>query len=170
MFVMPLRRMHLRWRGLESSYGASYGYVRKYRKTDPSYTKAHQGWDLDAKIGTPCYAISGGVITHTGYHRDFGWNIVLMFSKSGQTGMPSRHPLWAFYAHLSSIWVARDQIVDAGEPIGLTGATGNADPSAPHLHFEVRNTSNPNPGKGFVGRLDPAAILGYQYLMCSNRS
>jgi murein DD-endopeptidase MepM/ murein hydrolase activator NlpD len=54
--------------------------------------------------------------------------------------------------------------VKAGEAIGLTGTSGNASSGAPHLHFEIRTTSNPNPGLGDVGRVDPATVLGYHYL------
>jgi murein DD-endopeptidase MepM/ murein hydrolase activator NlpD len=160
MIVMPLRQMNLRTQGLSSSYAASFGLVRNGGK------RAHQGWDLEAAIGAQCYAISEGVITHTGFHRQFGLNVVLMFSESGRSQVSAVDALWAFYAHLSHIFVVKDQSVEAGDPIGLTGVTGNADSKAPHLHFEIRSTANPNPGTGFIGRLDPARVLGYRYLVC----
>jgi len=167
MFIMPLKQMKLRTKELDSVEGASYGRVRKWNAAAHHYTKFHQGWDLMAASGTPCYAICDGVITHTGHHAQFGWNIVLMFSKSGQTGVSPLDALWAFYAHLSHILVAKNQIVTAGQEIARTGHSGNASASAPHLHFEIRHTSNPNPGLGNTGRLDPATVLGYQYLVCS---
>jgi len=167
MFVMPLKQMKLRRQGLESSYGASYGIVRKTATAASTYNKWHQGWDLDAQTGTSCYAICDGIITHTGDHPQFGKNIVLQFSKSGLTQVSAVDSLWAFYAHLSVISVIRGQIVSAGSVIGLTGHSGNASVSAPHLHFEIRSTPNPSPGLGSVGRLDPAVILGYEYLRCS---
>jgi murein DD-endopeptidase MepM/ murein hydrolase activator NlpD len=58
-------------------------------------------------------------------------------------------------------------IVAAGQLIGFTGHSGNASSSAPHLHFEIRNTSNPNPGLGSIGRVDPTTVLGYNFLVCS---
>jgi murein DD-endopeptidase MepM/ murein hydrolase activator NlpD len=167
MFVMPLKKMKLRTKDLESAYGASYGRVRSWNSAAHHFTKFHQGWDIEAPVGSACYAICDGVITHTGHHPQFGRNIVLQFSKSGQTDVSPADPLWAFYAHLSVILVAKNQLVTAGQTIGFTGHTGNASASAPHLHFEVRNTSNPNPGLGPTGRLDPATVLGYQYLVCS---
>ena len=91
----------------------------------------------------------------------------LQFSKSGLKAVCPVDPLWAFYAHLSNVLVSKGQIVSSGRLIAMTGHSGNASASAPHLHFEIRNTSNPNLGKGEIGRLDPAIILGSQYLMCS---
>jgi murein DD-endopeptidase MepM/ murein hydrolase activator NlpD len=167
MFTMPLKAMKLRTQELDSSYAASYGRVRNWSSALRHHTKFHQGWDLKAASGTPCYAIAGGVITHAGHHPQFGRNIVLQFSKSGITDASPMDALWAFYAHLSHILVSEGTIVAAGEQIGLTGHTGNASASAPHLHFEIRKTSNPNPGLGAVGRLDPATILGYNHLVCS---
>jgi murein DD-endopeptidase MepM/ murein hydrolase activator NlpD len=167
MFTMPLKTMKLRTKELESSYAASYGRVRNWNAALQHHTKFHQGWDLDAATGTTCYAIAGGVITHIGHHPQFGRNVVLQFSRSGITNASAPDALWAFYAHLSHILVANGKIVSAGQPIGLTGHTGNASATAPHLHFEIRNTPNSNPGLGSVGRLDPATILGYHYLVCS---
>jgi murein DD-endopeptidase MepM/ murein hydrolase activator NlpD len=167
MFLTPLNKMKLRTKELESAYGASYGEVRNWNPAAHNFTRFHQGWDLEAPVGTPCYAICDGVITHRCYRNPWGANIVLQFSKSGQTGVSPVDPLWAFYAHLSAILVVEDQLVTAGQIIGFTGHTGSASASAPHLHFEIRNTSNPSPGLGPIGRLDPASILGYRYLICS---
>jgi murein DD-endopeptidase MepM/ murein hydrolase activator NlpD len=167
MFTMPLKNMKLRKKGLQSSYGASYGYVRKLNAALSQYEKFHQGWDLEAATGTPCYAISGGEITHFGHHLQFGWNIVLQFSASGQTEVSPVDPLWAFYAHLSGHLVSKGALVSTGQMIGFTGHSGNASASSPHLHFEIRNTPNPSPGLGGTGRINPATILGYKYLICS---
>jgi murein DD-endopeptidase MepM/ murein hydrolase activator NlpD len=167
MFTMPLKHMKLRTKELESSFGASFGRVRQWNAVTHHYKKFHQGWDLEAASGTQCYAIADGLITHVGNHHQFGINILLQFSKSGQARVTPVDPLWAFYAHLSVALVTKGTLVEAGKVVGFTGHTGNASASAPHLHFEIRNTPNPNPGLGAIGRVDPATVLGYQFLVCS---
>jgi murein DD-endopeptidase MepM/ murein hydrolase activator NlpD len=167
MFVMPLKQMKLRTKNLESAYGASFGRVRKWDPAHHQHTVFHQGWDLEAPVGTACYAISGGTISHIGHHVEFGNYIDLLFSRSGRQGTSPVDPLWAFYAHLSQVLVLQGQVVSCGQLIGLTGCTGNASASAPHLHFEIRNTSVASPGLGDAGRLDPASVLGYHFLVCS---
>jgi murein DD-endopeptidase MepM/ murein hydrolase activator NlpD len=44
--------------------------------------------------------------------------------------------LFSFYGHLSASQVAPGRVVDAGDVIGLVGATGRV--TAPHLHWAVR--------------------------------
>ena len=44
--------------------------------------------------------------------------------------------LFSLYAHLSESRVATGRLVEAGEVIGLVGATGRV--TAPHLHWAVR--------------------------------
>jgi hypothetical protein len=44
--------------------------------------------------------------------------------------------LETYYAHLSKLKVKPNQVVKAGELIGLGGSTGRS--YSPHLHFEVR--------------------------------
>lgn len=167
MTVPPLQVMKLRTASLPNAYGAGYGKVRVWSSVQHDYTKLHQGWDLEAAVGTPCFAIADGIITHVGHHPQFGTNVVLQFS--GQANPISSGPgdLFAFYAHLQAATAVVGKLVKAGDQIGLTGTSGNASPNAPHLHFEIRNTSNPSPGLGLVGRVDPGKVLGYQYLISS---
>ena len=44
-----------------------------------------------------------------------------------------------FYAHLSSFApdAVNDRHVEAGTVLGYTGNTGDAEPTPPHLHFEI---------------------------------
>jgi len=109
------------------------------------------------------------LITHVGEHPQFGRNVLLQFSTHppAKPFMSNSGDLFAFYAHLSVVLVSEGQPVRAGERIALTGATGNASVSAPHLHFEIRDVSTPSPGLGLKGRLDPATVLGYAYLVSS---
>ncbi|MBP5210729.1 MAG: peptidoglycan DD-metalloendopeptidase family protein, partial [Bacteroidales bacterium] len=70
-----------------------------------------------------------GVVRYIGYTRETGGygNLVII-----------RHPngLETYYGHLSKHLVAADEMVKAGEVIGLGGSTGRS--TGPHLHFEAR--------------------------------
>ena len=154
MPIPPLKVMKLRSAGLQSAIGATYGMVRN------SGTQFHQGWDLEAPVGTPCYAIDDGYILDVKFHSQFGNCVNMQFPyRPQQTPV---NAMAAFYAHLSSAAVTQGAVVKKGAIIGYTGVTGNASASAPHLHFEIRQISTASPGLGATGRVDPGTVLGYQ--------
>ncbi|GAB3552553.1 hypothetical protein GCM10027343_38220 [Noviherbaspirillum agri] len=141
----PLERNQIRREGKNNAFGM----VRN------NGTRPHQGWDLYAAPGTPCYAIADGTIRYAEPYGDFGNLILLEFQHRGQT-------LYATYAHLSMILVRRGAPVEKGKLIGLTGNTGNArsmQGEDQHLHFEIRTILQP--GKGLNGRIDPAVMYGH---------
>jgi murein DD-endopeptidase MepM/ murein hydrolase activator NlpD len=148
----------------------------------------HTGIDIPTAKGTPVLAAGSGKIVWTGYGLYRGGNdptdpyglaIAIMhdFSYQGER-------LYTVYAHLDRVDVTRGQIVEAGEKIGETGATGHV--TGPHLHFEVRvgkneflNTRNPElwlvPAQGWgvlVGRVMDAAdrVVHEQRVIISART
>src|SRR5688572_9656599 len=52
VLVTPLIQMKLRTAELETAFGASYGKVRNWNAQQHAHTKFHQGWDLEAPVGT----------------------------------------------------------------------------------------------------------------------
>lgn len=113
--------------------------------------RPHQGWDLYAAPGTPCYAIADGRIEYVRFSAGYGNTILLEFTHGGRT-------LYAAYSHLSVI-AMRKGPVRRGDMIGLTGNTGNAQSMRgedQHLHFEIRTTRDA--GQGLGGRIDPAML------------
>lgn len=86
----------------------------------------HQGVDLPLKTGDPVYSAFEGMVRLSKYYKGYG-NLIII-----------RHPngLETFYAHLSKLGVKVGDWVDAGQVIGLGGATGRA--TGAHLHFETR--------------------------------
>ena len=93
----------------------------------PRGARFHTGVDFSAPSGTPVGAAGAGDVTYAGLLAG-GWGrVVTIAHGSGVRTM---------YAHLSRVRVAVGQRVEAGETVGLVGATGRA--SGPHLHFEVR--------------------------------
>lgn len=140
----PLKRNMIR----QNSNNNTFGRVRN------NNTKPHQGWDFEAPVGTPCFAIAGGKIALVYQSVDYGNVVVLGFPFGGKT-------LFAAYAHLSAVGVAAGQTVAKGDEIGRTGNTGNARGMTgrdQHLHFEIR--TEPRPGLGLAGRKSPIDVFG----------
>lgn len=113
-------------RKITSKYGARWG-------------RRHEGLDIKVYIGDTIRAAFNGKVRVVRYDRGgYGYYVVI------------RHPngLETLYGHLSKQIVKEDQIVKAGEPIGLGGNTGRSTGS--HLHFETRLVGKPiNPATMF---------------------
>jgi murein DD-endopeptidase MepM/ murein hydrolase activator NlpD len=94
------------------------------------YWSGHLGIDISAGEGAPVYAADSGVVTMAqgGYNYGYG-NVIQIDHGNGYSTV---------YAHLSVIGVAACQSVNAGQWIGSSGNTGNA--QGAHLHFEVRQS------------------------------
>lgn len=85
----------------------------------------HDGIDISARLGSPVYAMSDGVVLYAGPARGFGNEIVLSHAGGVTT----------VYGHMRQLLV-RSGPVKAGQPIALVGNEG--DSTGPHLHAEVR--------------------------------
>ena len=105
----------------------------------PRWGRKHEGLDIKVYIGDTIRAAFDGKVRICKYNgRGYGYYIVI------------RHPngLETLYGHLSKQIVKKDQVVRAGEPIGLGGNTGRSYGS--HLHFETRLLGQPiNPALMF---------------------
>lgn len=103
------------------------------------WRRQHEGIDIKVYIGDTIRAAFDGKVRIVDYNRrGYGYYVVI------------RHPngLETLYGHLSKQLVRPDQIVRAGEPIGLGGNTGRSTGS--HLHFETRICGTPiNPALMF---------------------
>ncbi len=99
-----------------------YGYRRQFGRN-------HYGTDIKVYVGDTIRAAFSGkvrVVKDQGYRKGYGKYVII------------RHPngLETIYGHMSKQLVDEDQMVRAGEPIGLGGNTGRS--TGPHLHFETR--------------------------------
>lgn len=111
-------------------------YGRRWRKQ-------HEGIDVKVYTGDTIRAAFDGKVRICKYNRGgYGYYIVI------------RHPngLETLYGHLSKQIVKKDQIVRAGEPIGLGGNTGKS--SGSHLHFETRLLGKP---------INPALMFDFEH-------
>ena len=109
----------------------------------PREIGAHQGNDVFAPFGAPVLAVADGVLEKVGTLPISG-NRLWLRSKAGDT---------FFYAHLSTFSPAATDghAVRAGTVLGFVGNTGDAEPTPPHLHFEI----HPDGGDA----VDPNAYL-----------
>jgi murein DD-endopeptidase MepM/ murein hydrolase activator NlpD len=134
----------------------TFGMVR--RRADGS-TRPHQGWDLFAAPGTPCYAVAAGHVAMIRTVGAYGNTIVLAVNVD-VTGDGKPEQRFVAYSHLSRIDVKAGQSVHLGQQIGLTGNSGNAvsmrGPDC-HLHLELRTMAAP--GLGLRGRESPLALF-----------
>lgn len=89
--------------------------------------KMHMGIDLGLRIGAPVYAAFDGKVRYAKFHTGGYGNLVVVRHCNG---------LETYYAHLDEISVEPNEMVSAGQIVGLGGTTGRS--SGPHLHFEVR--------------------------------
>ena len=97
----------------------------------PRRGRMHMGLDVKVKIGDTIRAAFDGKVRISRYERrGYGHYLVL------------RHPngLETVYGHLSKRLVDENDIVHAGDPIGLGGNSGRSTGS--HLHFETRILGN----------------------------
>ena len=129
----------------------TFGMVRKY---STGVAKPHQGWDFEATIGTPFYAIGSGQVEFVRSMGDYGLQLCHSFEFNGEK-------LYAFYAHLERTYVRQGDSVSGNQELGTTGESGNAKgaPKADqHLHFEIRKVVSPRPS--LLDRIDPIMVFG----------
>ncbi len=103
----------------------------------------HQGNDCFAPFGSPVLAVADGRLNRVGTLPISGNRLWLKTDRGDSF----------FYAHLSAFSpeAVSGRRVKAGTLLGFVGNTGDAEPTPPHVHFEV------HPGDGDA--IDPHAIL-----------
>lgn len=113
-------------RGSGGFYRPVPGHISSNFGFRPSFGRMHKGIDIALKTGDPVKSALAGVVNFVGYDPDgYGYYVCV----THKNGMETR------YAHLSKTLVSVGQAVNAGQTLGLGGATGNA--TGPHLHFET---------------------------------
>ena len=98
-------------------------------------SRLHEAIDIMADEGTSVVAAAPGTVERL-FRSDAGGNTIYVRSEDGETIY--------YYAHLAEYaqGLQEGQQVRRGQRLGTVGSSGNADPSAPHLHFEVMRTTS----------------------------
>ncbi len=92
--------------------------------------RVHEALDIMAPSGTPVLAVADGTVEKL-FTSVPGGLTIYQFEPTGRYAY--------YYAHLDRYadGLQEKQAIRRGEVIGYVGSTGNADPSAPHLHFAI---------------------------------
>ena len=119
--------------------------------------RQHKGIDVKVYIGDTIRAAFSGKVRMVRYDRNgYGKYVVIRHGNGLET----------IYGHMSKQIVEENQIVTAGEPIGLGGNTGRSTGS--HLHFETRLCGvTLNPALMFDFRNQD--VVGDTYMFYRNR-
>ncbi|MCS6789770.1 MAG: M23 family metallopeptidase [Bacteroidia bacterium] len=113
-FVIPIR----------GKVNSGFGFRRGWQ--------FHFGLDIDLQVGDTVVAAMDGEVRLAGYDPlGYGYFCVIAHPNGLET----------VYGHFSYLMVQPEQMVKAGEPIGLGGSTGWS--TGPHLHFEIRFMGEP---------------------------
>jgi murein DD-endopeptidase MepM/ murein hydrolase activator NlpD len=107
-------------------------YPVEFVKVTQGYRFYHPAVDLDGLTGDPIFSIMSGKIEGVQYSKSGYGNAVLVGHREG---------ILSFYAHLSKIFVGKDQEVTTSTVLGEMGATGRA--YGDHLHLEIFQNGKP---------------------------
>ncbi|CAE6810544.1 M23 family metallopeptidase [Xanthomonas arboricola] len=110
--------------------GISSGQLQNTFTDARSEGRVHDAIDILAPTGTPVIAVADGTVEKL-FNSERGGLTVYQFDPNGT--------YCYYYAHLERYadGLAEKQAIKRGQVIGYVGSTGNADPAAPHLHFEI---------------------------------
>jgi murein DD-endopeptidase MepM/ murein hydrolase activator NlpD len=98
----------------------------------------HYGIDTRLKVGDSIRSSFAGMVRISKRGKAYGNYVVVRHFNGLET----------VYAHLSKTLVTVDQMVRAGDVIGLGGNTGRS--TGPHLHYEVRYLGQPVPPRAVI--------------------
>ena len=112
-------------------------------------TSIHAGVDFGIPTGTEVFACGRGRVVLARMRIISGYSVIIEHAPG----------IYSIYYHLDSISAQEGAIVEAGEVIGLSGSTGFS--TGPHLHWELRVSSENTDPDAFVARplLDKDLII-----------
>ena len=123
-FGSPLKKTEI-----SSGFGVRRDpFTRRWRK--------HDGVDLKGTYKDTVYSTGGGYVEKASYYGGYGRCVIINHGKGYKT----------MYAHLSRIYVVKDEYVNDHHIIGRVGSTGHS--TGAHLHYEIfKNEKSIDPEK-----------------------
>lgn len=166
--ALPMLQAHLKSAipladGFDFPLGPPHG--KGYYNAQPFGKNLHLGDDWNGvgggntDLGDTIYSIGRGKVV---FAKDVagGWgNVVRVVHRTDSTSnLPQ---VEALYAHMDTIWVKPNQILQRGEPLGTVGNAGGI--YYAHLHLEIRSKLGMPIGGGYnhetEGYLDPSSFI-----------
>ncbi len=111
--------------------------------------------DIKSPLSSPLYSMHAGLVYSSGISSTLGNYVIIRSSVNGES-------IYILYGHLQSVNVFNGSWVGQGGQLGLTGNTGNAVGSVPHVHIQVR-TAVPNKVFNDWDTHDPEPYLGTKF-------
>ena len=105
--------------------------VDTYTQARAGGARRHDAIDIMASTGRPVVAAAPGRVEKLFFSQGGGGTSAYVRSEDGR---------WIYYyAHLSAYapGLREGQRLRRGAPVGYVGASGNANPAGPHLHFAI---------------------------------
>lgn len=128
--------------------GGTYGNTRSC--SNGTCSQFHDGIDISADVNTPLYSMHNGTVVgrrasmapgeYDEFEKTWGNYVIVESVVNGGT-------IRLRYAHMNSVSVAMNTTIYAGQQIGLTGNTGNAQTTEdvkvlPHVHVQGQKKVN----------------------------
>jgi murein DD-endopeptidase MepM/ murein hydrolase activator NlpD len=132
---------------LSSSFGATRTYVPKTNKCEGS-TSVHNGTDIAVPTGTEIRAPMAGTVILADAD---------LFYEGGCIFLDLGRGLVSVTMHMSRIDVKAGDKVEAGQVLGLSGATGRV--TGPHLHWSIKFRNVHSDDRGTDIWLDPVLMM-----------
>ena len=110
-------------------FGGDWPITQSYGEYIDGVTvgKFHTGIDYGCPVGTEILSSANGMVMAAGWDETgYGLRVIVRHRSDRAT----------LYAHLKRICVNTGDVLTQGQPIGLSGDSGNV--TGPHLHFEAR--------------------------------
>ena len=116
------------------------GFGQRPERYEKFGLPGHEGVDFAVKTGDRIFSVAAGEVyqvNSTGrvfrggewVDHPYGLHVRVLHAGDYKT----------VYAHLSRVDVKKNQVVAAGDVLGLAGSTGNS--TGPHLHFTMKNAT-----------------------------